>query len=55
MRPTAAYLERIARFASLSVCELEELTESFEVKSTAVETLLTLRFYTRTKTVAIHF
>jgi len=40
MRPTAADLERIPLFASLSESELEELTESFEVKSTAAETQL---------------
>jgi len=40
MRPTAADLERIPLFASLSESELEELTESFEVKSTAAETEL---------------
>jgi CRP-like cAMP-binding protein len=40
MRPTAADLERIPLFASLSESELEELTESFEVKSTAAETRL---------------
>jgi CRP-like cAMP-binding protein len=40
MRPTAADLERIPLFASLSESELEELTESFEVKSSAAETEL---------------
>lgn len=40
MRPTAADLARIPLFASLSESELEELTESFEVKSTAAETQL---------------
>ena len=40
MRPTAAELERIPLFGSLSESELEELTESFEVKSTAAETQL---------------
>ena len=40
MRPTASDLERIPLFASLSESELEELTESFEVKSTAAETQL---------------
>jgi ATP-binding cassette, subfamily B, bacterial len=40
MRPTAADLERIPLFKSLSESELEELTESFEVKSTAAETPL---------------
>jgi CRP-like cAMP-binding protein len=34
MRPTAADLERIPLFASLSESEREELAESFEVKST---------------------
>ena len=34
MRPTAADLERIPLFASLSESELEQLTEWFEVKST---------------------
>jgi CRP-like cAMP-binding protein len=34
MRPTAANLERILLFASLSESEREELAESFEVKST---------------------
>ena len=40
MRPTAADLERIPLFASLSESELEDLAESFEVKSTAAETQL---------------
>jgi CRP-like cAMP-binding protein len=40
MRPTAVDLERIPLFASLSESELEELTEWFEVKSTAAETQL---------------
>ena len=40
MRPTAADLERIPLFASLSESELEELTEWFEVKSTAAEAQL---------------
>ena len=40
MRPTAVELERIPLFASLSESELEELTEWFEVKSTAAETQL---------------
>jgi CRP-like cAMP-binding protein len=40
MRPTAADLERIPLFASLSEAELEELTGSFEVKSTAAEAQL---------------
>jgi CRP-like cAMP-binding protein len=40
MRPTVADLERIPLFASLSESELEELTESFEVKSTVAETQL---------------
>jgi len=40
MRPTAADLERIPLFASLSESELEKLTESFEVKSTAAESQL---------------
>ena len=40
MRPTAADLERIPLFASLSESELEELTEWFEVKSTAAEARL---------------
>ena len=40
MRPSAADLARIPLFASLSESELEELTESFEVKSTAAETRL---------------
>jgi CRP-like cAMP-binding protein len=40
MRPSAADLERIPLFASLSESELEELTESFEVKSIAAETQL---------------
>jgi len=40
MRPTAADLERIPLFASLSESELEELTGSFEVKSTAAGTEL---------------
>jgi CRP-like cAMP-binding protein len=34
MRPSAADLERIPLFASLSESELEQLTEWFEVKST---------------------
>jgi CRP-like cAMP-binding protein len=37
MRPTAADLERIPLFASLSESDLAELTEWFEVKSTAAE------------------
>ena len=37
MRPTAADLERIPLFASLSESELEELTESFEVRSTTAD------------------
>jgi CRP-like cAMP-binding protein len=40
MRPTAADLARIPLFASLSESELEELTESFEVKSTVAEAQL---------------
>jgi len=40
MRPTAADLERIPLFASLSESERDELAESFEVKSTAAETQL---------------
>lgn len=40
MRPTAADLERIPLFASLSESELEELAESFEVKSTVAGTQL---------------
>ena len=40
MRPTAADLARIPLFTSLSESELEELTEWFEVKSTAAETQL---------------
>ena len=40
MRPTAADLERIPLFASLSESELEELTEWFEVKSTVPGTQL---------------
>lgn len=40
MRPAAADLERITLFASLSESELEELTESFEVKSTVAGTEL---------------
>jgi CRP-like cAMP-binding protein len=40
MRPTAADLGRIPLFASLSESELEELAESFEVKSIAEETQL---------------
>ena len=40
MRPTAADLERIPLFASLSESEREELTESFQVKSTVAETQL---------------
>jgi CRP-like cAMP-binding protein len=40
MRPTAYDLARIPLFASLSESELEELTGSFEVKSTTAETQL---------------
>jgi CRP-like cAMP-binding protein len=40
IRPTAADLERIPMFASLSESELAELTEWFEVKSTVAETRL---------------
>lgn len=40
MRPSAADLERIPLFASLSESELEDLTDSFEVRSTAAETEL---------------
>jgi CRP-like cAMP-binding protein len=40
MRLAAADLERIPLFASLSESELEELAESFEVKSIAAETQL---------------
>ena len=40
MRPSAADLARIPLFASLSESELEELTESFEVKSTSAEAQL---------------
>ena len=40
MRPSAGDLARIPLFASLSESELEELTESFEVKSTAAEAQL---------------
>ena len=40
MRPTAADLERISLFASLSESEREELAESFEVKSTPAGTQL---------------
>ena len=40
MRPTAADLERIPLFASLSESELEELTEWFEVKSSVAGTQL---------------
>lgn len=40
MRPTAADLERIPLFASLSESELEELAEWFEVKSTGADTQL---------------
>jgi CRP-like cAMP-binding protein len=40
MKPTAADLERIPLFASLSESELEELSEWFEVKSAAAETEL---------------
>jgi CRP-like cAMP-binding protein len=40
MRPTAADLERIPLFASLSESELEELAEWFEVKSTVAGTQL---------------
>ena len=40
MRPTAADLERIPLFASLSESDREELAASFEVKSTAAETQL---------------
>jgi CRP-like cAMP-binding protein len=37
MRPTAADLERIPLFGSLSESELEELAQWFEVKSTGAE------------------
>lgn len=37
MRPTAADLERIPLFASLSESDREQLAESFEVRSTAAE------------------
>jgi CRP-like cAMP-binding protein len=40
MRPTAADLQGIPLFASLSDSEREELAESFEVKSTAAGTQL---------------
>ena len=40
MRPTAAELERIPLFASLSESQLEELAEWFEVKSAVAETRL---------------
>jgi CRP-like cAMP-binding protein len=40
MRPTAADLQGILLFASLSDSEREELAESFEVKSTAAGTQL---------------
>jgi CRP-like cAMP-binding protein len=40
MRPTAAELHQIPLFASLNESELEELTESFEVRSTAADTPL---------------
>ena len=40
MRPTAAELERIPLFASLSDPQLEELAEWFEVKSAVAETRL---------------
>ena len=40
MRPTAADLERIPLFASLSESELEELSEWFEVKSIGAEAQL---------------
>jgi CRP-like cAMP-binding protein len=40
MRPTAADLERIPLFASLSESELEELAEWFEVKSIGAGALL---------------
>src|ERR1700755_267778 len=40
MKPTTADLERIPLFAALSESELDELTEWFEVKSTAAETEL---------------
>ena len=40
MRPTAADLERIALFASLSDSERAELAESFEVRSKAAGTEL---------------
>ena len=40
MRPTAADLGRVPLFASLSESELEDLTESFEVKSTVAGTRL---------------
>ncbi len=40
MRPTAAELERISLFASLSDSEREELAESFEVRSKVAGTEL---------------
>lgn len=40
MKPTAADLQRIPLFASLSESEREELAESFEVKSTPAGTRL---------------
>ena len=40
MSPTAADLERISLFATLSESEREELAESFEVKSTVAGTQL---------------
>lgn len=40
MRPTAADLERISLFASLSDSERQELAESFEVRSKAAGTEL---------------
>ncbi len=40
MRPTAADLERISLFASLSDSEREELAESFEVRSKVAGTQL---------------
>ena len=40
MRPTAADLERIPLFASLSESDREQLAESFEVKSATAETQL---------------
>jgi CRP-like cAMP-binding protein len=40
MRPSAAELERIPLFASLSESQLEELAEWFEVKSAVAETRL---------------